>query len=132
MGVTIKSTDKMEDLSISYSSFNELREAIALVYDEEFGKGYKEYGDCFRFARSEPADCEKIFDNLKEMAKTKHLKASIFNFLWKSDCDGSISETTCKDLYDLIKDTDNKYWCWDGFKRVLKYCVENNQGVYWL
>lgn len=132
MGVTIQSKDEIKDLSMSYGSFNELRETIALVYDEEWGKGYKEYNDYFRFARFTPADSEKKFNSLQEMAKQKHLKASIFNFLWKSDCDGNLSKTACNDLYKLLKDTKNNYWCWEEFKELLKYCVENNQGVFWL
>lgn len=132
MGVTLHSKDEMEDLSMSYGSFNELREHIALVYDKEWGKGYKEYNDFFRYLQCPPAYCEKKFNSLQEMAKQKHLKASIFNFFWKSDCDGNLSKTACKDLYELLKDTENNYWCWEEFKELLKYCVENNQGVIWL
>ena len=132
MGVTIQSKDEVKDLSMSYGSFNELRETIALVYDEEWGKGYKEYNDYFRFAHFTPADSEKKFNSLQEMAKQKHLKASIFNFFWKSDCDGNLSMTACNDLYELLKDTKNNYWCWEEFKELLKYCVDNNQEAYWL
>lgn len=112
MGVTLYSKDEWKDISMSYSTFNFLRSLIAVSY---------------RYTKTP-------------------ITPEVESFFKQSDVDGEVGLLTCVDLWDHLRDKEwgdlniggdtplydeNDFWWLDGFKELIKYCVETNQGFEW-
>ena len=139
MGLTIRGNYKGTiELDGGYSILIKIRTRVANAFDKEFGEHYKTLFDCYDNAdfKAFNAKTRKILsdDRFKDEDK------DIVEFLFASDCEGSISYKTCKKIYELIKDnnepaqlryalySDND---WEDFKQLLKECYSHRSKMYW-
>lgn len=140
MGLTIQGNYKNSiELSGGYGMFMKIRKIVALAFDKEFGEHYETLIYCFR-----EEDYKKFNKKTYEILKDDRFKdedEDIIKFLFASDCDGKISYKTCKKIYDLIKDNNNKYQLryaaysnndWEDFKQLLKECYSHKSNLVWL
>ena len=112
MGVTLYSKDEMKDISMCYSTFDFLRTTIAASY----------------------------------LCTKTPISPEVKSFFKQSDVNGEVGLLTCADLWihlcdkgwddlNLGGDTPlyvaQDFWWLDGFKELVKYCVETNQGFEW-
>lgn len=140
MGVTITATNSSRDFDMGAGGFFSLRTNIAKAFDAEFGEHYDTLSRIWRHE-----DCEAFDKKTEEILKHSRFKsedADIVEFLFMSDCDGSISHKTCKKIYDLIKDIDfgNRIFVYaahsDGkdyeyFKEFLLECYKHRRKMRW-
>lgn len=141
MGFTITAKNSTQQFSGGYGGFICLRTEIALAFNKKFGEHYKTLPSCcFSNERLEAYN-----KKANEIIATENLEengADILDFLYASDCDGSISYKTCKKIYDLIKDIDfgNKIFTYgaysDGkdyehFKEFLLDCYKHRRKMVW-
>lgn len=117
MGFTIYANNSPTSFDGGMGGFFSLRTNIALAFDKEFGEHYSDLRKCL---------CEedyKLFDQVTEKIlsneRFKQEDEDIVEFLFASDCAGSISHKTCKKIYDLIKDI-------DFGKRIFTYAAYSN------
>lgn len=138
MGMVITAKNSSYDFYMSYGGFYRLRKNIASVMDEEFGENYAKLLYCH--TNEDFAENDK---RANEIIEKKHLDkyADILDFLYMEDASGKIPHTTCKQIYDLIKDYDfqNSYFRYaadahndyEEFKNFLKECYSKRRNMQW-
>lgn len=140
MGVTIDS--KNYSIDLGYFGFNRLRLKVAQLVDEEIGVHYKKLAQTQNYFDEER---EKFFEkynrDLNIILENKDISENILDFLYESDCNGTICAKGCEDLYEVIKDYDDDILygyvghadCakFEDFKRIVKDCIENNYNLIW-
>jgi hypothetical protein len=109
MGVTLYSKDEKKEVSMCYSTFNFLRNSIAVSY---------------RYTKTP-------------------ITPEVESFFKQSDIEGEVGLLTCADLWIHLCDKEwddlniggvyvaQEFWWLDDFKKLIKYCVETNQGFEW-
>jgi hypothetical protein len=109
MGVTLYSKDERKDISMSYSTFDFLRTSVAGSYRHT----------------------------------NTPITPEVRSFFKQSDVEGEVGLLTCIGLWDHLRDKEwsdlniegayvaQEFWWLDGFKELIKYCVETNQGFEW-
>ena len=112
MGVVIYSKDDKKDISMSYSTFDFLRTSIAVSYH---------------------------YTNTPITPEVK-------SFFKQSDVEGEVGLLTCSDLWNHLNDkewydlniggdtplyAERDFWWLEDFKKLIKYCVDTNQGFEW-
>lgn len=140
MGVSITAKNSKYSFDGGYGQFCLLRENIALAFDKEFGEHYATLRKCFM------NDDIKLFNEkanrILSNGRFKDEDVDIIDFLYASDCGGSISYKTCKKIYDLIKDIDYKghhinYHAYasdndyENFKEFLLDCYKHRRKMVW-
>ena len=139
MGVTITATNSSFSFDMGYGGFFNLRKNIALAVDEEFGQNYAKLNHCL--TQEEYEENDRISE---EIINRKHLDEKykdVLDFLYMSDCEGSISYKACKEIYNLIKDVDfgNKGFRYivyrhddyEELKAFLKQCYSKRRKMRW-
>lgn len=109
MGFTLTATNSKYSFDGGYGSFALLRQNIANAWDKEFGEHYATLRVCFRESDYDAFDkeTERILSQGRFAdGGEKSDDQDIVEFLFASDCAGSISHKTCKKIYDIIKDID--------------------------
>ena len=117
MGFTLYANGSTMNFDGGMGGFFSLRTNIALAFDKEFGEHYSDLRKCLY------EEDYKLFDQVTEKIlsneRFKQEDEDIVEFLFASDCAGSISHKTCKKIYDLIKDI-------DFGKRIFTYAAYSN------
>ena len=143
MGVTIENSKYSIDMG--YGGFKALRTKVAELTTPDIYKHYRELDEAFSiFDKNE----RKIFFD-KYDAKIEELSTKydgkydpVLDFLYASDCSGSITSDVCEAIYDIVKDYDDDI-CYGyvgrpdcamfkDFKNILKDCIENQENMEWL
>lgn len=133
MGVSIYSNRSAYEFDMGYATFFRLRTLIATRIDEELGEAYNEpfFNQNYRAER------------IKDVVDRKHLDTlykDVLEFLFMSDCSGSISHKVCRQLYDLLKDVDRvqslnyvgfRHGDWNDFKTFLLECYSKHRKMRW-
>lgn len=101
MGITITATHPKYSFDMSYGGFRNLRINIAYAVDEDFGAAYEKFYS-LRSGADETENVERLINEKKLNEKCE----DVLDFLFASDCDGSVSHKGCKQIYDIIKDVD--------------------------
>lgn len=129
MGVCITCKNPKYVFDMGYFGFNTLRREIANCIDSDFGNAY--------------TDITLDDDDINKLIEEKNLEkySDILNFLYMSDCDGSISYKTCGHIYELIKDCDFegrgfrygsiRHNDWEEFKEFLHDCYIKHKKMRW-
>jgi len=134
MGVNIFANNSPYSFSMAYSSFNNLRQKVAMMLDEEFGSNYSNLRNCY--SKEDYVDHDKVANRL---ISEKSLDEDIVDFLYQSDCDGKISYKTCKKILDLVGDTEF-ITCYMGFydvsqshdfQKMLQDCYSHRKSLRW-
>lgn len=133
MGVSIYANQSIYEFDMGYATFFRLRTLIATRIDEELGEAYSEpfFNQNYRAER------------IKDVVDRKHLDTlykDVLEFLFMSDCSGSISHKVCRQLYDLLKDVDKvqslnyvgfRHGDWYDFKAFLMECYSKHRKMRW-
>lgn len=132
MGVTINATNSTYSFNTGYISFFWFRQKIASCIDKEFGEWY---------AKQVTNSNKEVVDKLDELIEANNFDDGLMDFLFQSDCDGSVSYKTCKKIYDVIKDVDFKnegfrygtyrHNDWEEFKNFLLECYSHKRKMRW-
>lgn len=133
MGVTIYANNSDLSFDCSYSGFYRLRCAVCKLYN-------KDLFDLYASWYIDDKNVQQINNLLSECDEDDQ----ILDFLFQSDCDGSISYKACKEIYDLIKDISEEeagihnirygaYYQddWEQFKQLLKECYSRRRKLRW-
>lgn len=140
MGVTIDS--KNHSIDMGYGGFNNLRTKVAELTGKEIFEHYKnlEKG-MWLFGEERKEFFEKYNKKISEIHEKYNVPDGIFDFLYASDCGGSISVEACKQIWEVIKDyDDNILYGYIGrpdcakfrdFKEIIKDCIENQCKLKW-
>ena len=131
MGVTIYANNSDLRFDCSYSGFYRLRCAVCKVFNPELYKLYSDYAN-------------DNVDEINALLTDYSEDDLILDFLFQSDCYGSISYKACKEIYDLIKDIPEEearihnirygaYYRddWEQFKQLLKECYSKRRKLRW-
>ena len=102
MGVSLTATNSKYSFDMSYNGFRHLRENLADMYDEEFGKLYRELNKSYIYGEKSTKETLSALNKLLENDRFKEEDADILDFFFASDCEGSTSGKTCKKLYDIM------------------------------
>jgi hypothetical protein len=108
MGFSLTATNSKYSFSGGYGSFAALRANIAKAWDKEFGEHYDTLRACFRESDYDAfnKETERILSQERFQEGGGKADSDIVEFLFASDCAGSISHKTCKKIYDIIKGID--------------------------
>lgn len=108
MGFSLTAINSEYSFSGGYGSFAVLRANIAKAWDKEFGEHYETLRACFRESDYDAFNkkTEQILSQERFQEGGGKADPDIVEFLFASDCAGSISHKTCKKIYDIIKDID--------------------------
>ena len=137
MGFVIYANNSSTTFEGGSGSFFNLRKNIALAYDKELGEHYAKMIGCHDFN-----EYDKITNSILKDDRFKEEDYDILDFLYASDCGGSISHKTCKKIYELIKDINFEgkiftYAAWsDGkdyehLKEFLLECYSKRRKLRW-
>ena len=141
MGVTVKSKDF--SMGLGYGGFLRLRKKVAELTGKEIGEHYA-YLEKGMFSINE-SERKKFLDQYNkkttELAKTHKIPIGILEFLYSSDCNGSLAPSKCKQIYKIIKNyDDNILYGYAGkpdcakfkdFKAIIKNCIDNKCSMKW-
>lgn len=136
MGVSITATNSEYDFYMGYGGFFNLRKNVALALDREFGENYALLSRCVT-----PRQFEENDAVANALITEKNLDEDVVEFLYASDCGGSVSHKTCRKIYDLIKDVDFgdkgfRYAAYrkddyEDFKKFLLQCWSKRRRMRW-
>lgn len=141
MGITLKCKKTGTDYDMGYFDFMRLREKVAELCSEEFGKHYKKlfYAPAIGEARAE--FFQEFDKKTQELLDAKAVHIKIADFCLQSDCNGKIQYGACKEIYKHVKDYDDDYcygysaspnaMTFKDFKHLLLECIENKSQLVW-
>lgn len=139
MGVTITAANASYEFDMGYGGFFNLRKNIAMALNEEFGEVYTALGSCYTESQFEQNDRDAEYVINKNHLADEY--ADVIQFLYSPDTGGSIPYTTCRSIYNLIKDVDfgNKAFRYaayahndyEEFKAFLEECVSKRHEMRW-
>lgn len=145
MGVTLSCKKTGSGIDMGYGGFNRLRNKVAELYSEEFGKHYSQLASPFAMFLSGEARksfFEEYDKKTEEMVQAKRLNIKVADFCYQSDCEGAIRYGACKVIYEVVKDYDDDLLygyagrsdCakFSDFKRLLKECYDTKSDLVWL
>lgn len=136
MGVTI--FNKKHSIDMGCGGFYRLRRKVAQLAGDDIGELYSQLlldfgGDTLY------AEHDKKVEELAQ--KYNGEKNDILDFLYESDCSGTMNVQHCKSIYEVIKDYDDDVLYGYGgrpdcakfkdFKQIVQECVENNTPMEW-
>lgn len=140
MSIIIKNTND-DAIEIGYFGFYRLRRRIAELAAPDIFNAYSMVPDVK--SETEKKEYSQYLNRL-EKKYSDDSKRLVLDFLYASDCDGSIDAEHCKAVYDLIKDckdetqygyVDRAVWeipaTISSFAELLKEAVEDGKGIEW-
>lgn len=144
MGICLTANNSKYSFNMSYGSFHNLRRNIATAIDPEFGELYHKQLAALYVTDSLEAENE-IVKLLADEERFPDTLQPIINFLYESDCEGSVDYRTCKAIYDLIKDVDfedknfqyvsyrvgQSISDYEKFKEFLRECYRYHRHMRW-
>lgn len=140
MGVTLESINC--SLDFGYGGFNNIRTRVAELAAEDIGEHYKHLSDAPFFEEERKLFFEEYDKKIVEISKAHNGEMDgILDFIYASDCDGEMSVDVCKQIYEVIKDYDDKIlygYCgrpdcamFKDFKELVKDCVDTDCVMEW-
>lgn len=140
MGVTIDS--KNHSIDMGCGGFNNLRTKIAELTGREIFDHYKNLEkSMWLFGEERKKFFEEYNKKISEIHEKYNVPDGILDFLYASDCGGSISVEACKQIWEIIKDyDDNILYGYIGrpdcakfkdFKEIIRDCIENHCKLKW-
>lgn len=145
MGITIKCKKTGRSCDCSYFGFARLRRYISSFMGDEV---YRHYEDLFElmshpiFMEQTDSSFELYDEETDRMIEKGILKRWQANFLYESDCDGSISTAVCKKLRIILEEADDDFvFGYKGhkdcakmkvFKELLDDCIKENSRMTWM
>lgn len=105
MGVSIYANGSGKSFDCSYGGFFNLRKNIAFALDKELGEHYAKMMSALVGGGKSDWYNEET-RRILASDKFNDENEDVLDFLYASDCEGSISHKTCKKIYGLIKDMD--------------------------
>lgn len=149
MGLTIYSRNNKnpKDLCCSYRGLFSLRYELLKKIDNQIAKCYFEIFQCATTSFI-PSEKEKLEENSKKFSKladslVKEKKATdgFFRFICANDIAGKLTAKKTEELFETIKgiDLDLQFGyiaqkdcaTFNDFKELVKWCVDNKQGLKW-
>lgn len=140
MSIIIKNTND-NSIEIGYFGFYRLRRKIAELAAPDIFNAYSMLPDIK--SEAEKKDYSQYLKRLEEKYSDDS-RSLVLEFLYASDCDGSMDAEHCKAVYDLIKDckdetqygyVDRAVWeipaTISTFAEILKEAVEDGKGIEW-
>lgn len=140
MSIIIKNTND-DAIEIGYFGFYRLRRRIAELAAPDIFNAYSMVPDVK--SETEKKEYSQYLNRL-EKKYSDDSKRLVLDFLYASDCDGSIDAEHCKAVYDLIKDckdetqygyVDRAVWeipaTISSFAELLKEAVEDGKRIEW-
>lgn len=137
MGLTIRGNYKGTiELDGGYSILAKIRTRVANAWDKEFGEHYETLFNATVDFKAFNAKTREILSD----DRFKDEDQDIVDFLFASDCEGSIDYKTCKKIYELIKDNNEpaqlryalfSHNDWEDFKQLLKECYSHRSKMRW-
>ena len=140
MGITISSSKR--SLDMGFFGFGRFRIDVAKQTNDDFYEHYKTMYDAqMLFGIDREVFFEEFDKKTKEFEKKGIVKQEVLDFLFQSDCEGKISKTQAKMIYDLIKDIPNDIiYGYSGredcaksehMKKLFKDCYSNSKQIVW-
>lgn len=140
MGVTIES--KNHSIDLGYNGFNRLRAKVAELSDNDLGLHYKDLNQApFIDGDGKKEFFKEYNEKIVKIVDKNKIPHAVPDFIYQSDCDGSLSPEQCLVIYEVIKDYDDdilygysgKKDCakFNDFKTLLKDCIDNNTKLEW-
>ena len=140
MGVSITAKNSSFEFNCGCGGFYNLRKNIALAFDKEFGEHYTKIIHVHDSESSE--EFNRKANKILADPRFRKEDCDILDFLFASDCEGSVGYKTCKKIYDLIRNIDfgNKIFTYaaysDGkdyehFKDFLLECYSKKRKMIW-
>ena len=132
MGVSIYSNQSIYEFDMGYATFFRLRTLIATMIDKELGEAYGES----LYQKSRAEDIKEVLDRKRLADRYK----DVIDFLFMSDCGGSISHKVCRQLYELLKNVSREQSLdyvrfrsgdWYDFKAFLMECYSKHRKMRW-
>jgi intergrase/recombinase len=127
--------DLFDGFDIGYAKFMRMRINIARLVDKEFGHFYETVLEMHVGLGRYPKDIVSAYmRRIQNVEKQKNLDGDIVDFLFMSDCDGSISSETAGKLYDLIiqkQDSENAKYIPKEFVSILQMSVKEGKDIVW-
>ena len=141
MKITIYANNSENILVGNQEGFIRLREKIASIYDEEFGKHYRKLKRIYYDIEGQTVAYLKWFKTAERIIKRNKLEnKDILDFLFKPNKKGKLKVNQIKNLYELIKDINSEvifrfYYSSENdfkdFKELLKECIERRDYLRW-
>ena len=140
MGLCICSNGSHIELWGGYGMFFRIRERVAKAWDEELGEHYSKLSMAGIWSSQECKEFDAKTHEIFSHERFKNEDADLAEFLFMSDCEGSIGYKTCGKIYNLIKDIkddvvlryaidyDND---WEDLKQLLKDCYSHRSKLRW-
>lgn len=139
MGISIGNCKHSIDMT--YGGFYRLRNKIAELLNEDFGKLYHEWTDISPYNTMTDEQGNERLAQLYADHKIKDEDDVILDFLFQSDCAGKVSYQVCKKLYKVVEDYDDDfcygypgrpdYATFKEFKEILVECYKNRWILKW-
>lgn len=143
MGVTLRNKEDYIGIDLGYYGFYKLRQKVADLAGDDIGKHYRKLNQVPIYDTAERMRFLKEYN-----AKTHELdkkyegkRTHILDFLYASDCGGTLSVEGCQSLYEVIKNYDDDVLygysgrsdcaLFQDFKKIVKECIENNCEMTW-
>ena len=140
MSIIIKNSQE-SSIEIGYFGFYRLRRRIAELAAPDIFNAYSMVPDVK--SETEKKEYSQYLNRL-EKKYSDDSRSLVLDFLYASDCDGSMDAEHCKAIYDLIKDCDDKTQygyvdraAWDipatiaTFADLLREAAEDGKGIEW-
>lgn len=141
MKITIYANNSENILVGNQDGFIRLREKIASIYNEEFGKHYKKLKGIYFNIEGQAAAYLKWFKTAERIInKNKLENKDVLDFLLKPNKKGKLKVNQVKNLYELIKDVNSEvifrfYYSSESdfrdFKELLKECIDRRVYLRW-
>lgn len=140
MGVTIESKNYAIDLG--YRGFFNLRCRVAKLAAGDIGEHYEKLSCAPLFGEDRKIFFKEYDEHISELAEKYNGEMNhVLDFIYKSDCGGTISPEHCKSIWKVIKDyDDNILYGYAGrkdcakfkdFKNIVKDCIDSNCEMEW-
>ncbi len=143
MGVTLRNKEDYIGIDLGYYGFYKLRQKVADLAGDDIGEHYRKLNQVPIYDTAERMRFLKEYNaKIDELdRKYEGNRTHILDFLYASDCGGTLSVEGCKSLYEVIKNYDDDVLygysgrsdcaLFQDFKKIVKECIENNCEMTW-
>lgn len=140
MGVII--ANKNHSIEMSYSGFVCLRTKVAYLHSKELGEFYEELVNAIPMLGKEREIFSQDYERrLSTIDEELNVSRYLLDFLYASDCEGTMSVKHCRRIWNTIKNCDEDFSIgyigredcatFLDFKRIVKDCRDKNIQMYW-
>lgn len=138
MGITIKSPNMA--IKMGYGAFLMLRETAAALAGDDIAEFYGKMRISAGY--TSVSDWEIYNRHVKKFFKQNGLPRGLYDFLYLPDCDRRLSVSSCRQLYEIIKNSDGEKDIYGriepagnakmkDFICLLEDCIKNRKPMKW-